>query len=237
MASASTPSSARIGALCAILTDRLPRVPYASKKLFQHMKAEDFKPTQIEDWFARAQDELKILHQAVVKCESYGIQVGTKPVHDMSNPRIPKREPRDELRSKHHHKDKEPHHREKERPEKRKSSQDSHSCRICGRNNHSPESCQLNVHGHRHPDGNQTDQEWAESPMGKAWEAKGHRTLPFNETLSGAAWQPPSKSTNDKKSFGERHKKCEEKLNSLILHSDANDKVGFKSKNNSCHTR
>jgi len=56
MASASTSSSARIGTLCAILTDRLPRLLNASKKLFKHMKAGDFKPTQIEDWFARAHD-------------------------------------------------------------------------------------------------------------------------------------------------------------------------------------
>jgi hypothetical protein len=209
------------GALCAILTDRIPRVPAESKKFYLHMKAEDFKPTQIMDWFARAEDELKLLHQAVIKVESYAVQVGTKPVHDMSKLRIPKREPREEPRHKKDHHD---------RKEKRKSGQDSRTCKVCGREHHSPSNCQLNVPGHRHPEGNQSEQDWCDSAMGKAWEAKGFKTLPFNETLSGAAWQPPSKGSNDKKSFVKKQKKCKEQLHSLILHDSTQDLVSCKIK-------
>ena len=209
------------GALCAILTDRIPRVPAESKKFYLHMKAEDFKPTQIMDWFARAEDELKLLHQAVIKVESYAVQVGTKPVHDMSKLRIPKREPREEPRHKKDHHD---------RKEKRKSGQDSRTCKVCGRENHSPSNCQLNVQGHKHPDGNQSDQDWSDSAMGKAWEAKGFKTLPFNETFLGAAWQPPSKGSNDKKSFVKKQKKCKEQLHSLILHDSSKDLISCEIK-------
>ena len=190
---------ARIGALCTILTDRIPRVPACSKKFYLHMKAEDFKPTRIEDWFTRAQEELKILAHAVIKVESYGVQVGTKPVHDMFKLRIPKREPREEVRTKVDTKD---------RKEKRKVVENSQTCRVCGRPNHSPSACQFNMTGNKHPDSNQTDEEWADSAMGKAWEAKGHKTLPFHETLSGATWQAPSKSSKDKKFFGKKQIKC-----------------------------
>jgi len=211
----SSSSSTRVAALCAILTDRLPRVPYASKKLFLHMKSEDFQPTHVEDWFARAQEELKLLHQAVVKVESFGVQVGTKPAHNLTaimNKPIPKREPREEVRSV-----------QKDRKEKRKDTADTQSCKVCGRDHHTPSTCQFNVEGHKHPDINKTELPWAESPNGKAWEAKGHKTLPFNETLSGVAWQAPPKASKDKKMFSKKQKKCENCLNYLQLHETQND--------------
>ena len=214
--SSATLTVGRIGALSAILTDRIPRVPYASKKLYLHMKAEDFKPARIDDWFARARDELKILHQAVVKVESYGVQVGTKPAHIMSQPRIPKREPREEVRPKREAGD---------RKEKRKSFEDSKDCKVCCRSNYAAATCQFNIPGHKHPDANLTDENWSESPYGKAWEAKGRKTLPFNQTLSGAAWQAPSKSSGDKKKFEKEQKKCKENLSSLSLHHQKQETI------------
>ena len=60
-------------------------------------------------------------------------------------------------------------------------------CTACGRTGHTTTQCRLSDH----PDANKENGPWANSAKGKAWAAKNRSTLPFTETLSGAAYQPP----------------------------------------------
>jgi len=78
----------RVTTWCAILTDKIGKTPLANKKLWRFMKADDFKPTEIDQWFVRVREEQDNMHAAVFKLESYGFLI-QKNQNSNSNGKVP----------------------------------------------------------------------------------------------------------------------------------------------------
>lgn len=176
----------RVTTWCAILTDKIGKTPLVNKKLWQFMKADDFKPTEIDQWFVRVREEQDNMHAAVVKLESYGFLI-QKIQNSNSNGKVPT-----SLSYKGSYQNKNLQSKKIEVPpiekfpHKRKF--DAKLCRHCGRSGHEEKECKfVKDENNIHPDANTTNEPWASSEKGKAWAEKGQEVLPFSKTLLGGA--------------------------------------------------